>query len=403
MGSVISAIRDDREEAAMWWGAGATPGDTTRAAVVALLGRQGPLSRAEIAERLGLSPAAITQAVRRLLGQELVSELEQRPSQGGRPATPVGLVPGAGHALGVQVAHEHVSGVLTQLDATVVDHFHQPFDPAAPDAVDRLTELIGRQLDRAAQRGQPVLGVGVAVPGVVDPATGTLRMSVRLGWTGTPLAARLRAALGLPVLVDNDISAITAFERLYGPGADYRDFLLVAAGQGVGMGIVVDGAPYRGAAGAAGEFGHLPLIPDGLPCVCGNRGCLETVLSTESIARRAIELGVIDSVDLAALQAVAAAPHVRTLLAEAGTAFGRSLAGVVNLLGPQRVVVIGELVTLWPHVEPNFRAALRDSLLPSVAGIDIDVRPWDGSLIAMGAAGIVLTAPLAAPRQTQPT
>lgn len=386
----------------MWWGAGTTPGDATRAGVVALLGRRGPLSRAEIAERLGLSPAAITQVIRRLLAQGLVSELGRRPSQGGRPATLVGLVPGAGHALGVQVAHEHVSGVLTQLDATIVDRFHEPFDPAAPGAVDRLAELIGRQLERARRRRLPVLGVGVAVPGVVDPVSGTLRMSVRLGWTGTPLAARLRAALGVPVLVDNDISAITAVERLYGPGADCRDFLLVAAGQGVGMGIVVDGAPYRGAAGAAGEFGHLPLIPDGLPCVCGNRGCLETVLSTEAIGRRAVELGLAATPNPDALRTAAADPRMRELLAAAGTAFGRALAGVVNLLGPDAVVVIGELVTLWDHVAPAFHAALRDCLLPCVADTRIDVRPWDDSIIAVGAAGIVLTAPLAAPRQTQP-
>src|SRR5207245_2402631 len=83
-------------------------------------------------------------------------------------------------------------------------------------------------------------------------------------WTGTPLAARLREALGVPVFVDNDISAVTAAERLYGPGADDADFLLVAIGQGIGLGMVLDGAPYRGAAGSAGELGHLPILQHGL-------------------------------------------------------------------------------------------------------------------------------------------
>lgn len=125
-------------------------------------------------------------------------------------------------------------------------------------------------------------------------------------------------------------------------------------------------------------------------------------MSTEAIGRRAVELGLTDSPDLDALYAATTDTRVQALLAEVGTAFGRSLAGVINLLGPDRVVVIGELVTLWPHVAPNFHAALRDNLLPSVAEIGIDVRPWDDSLIAVGAAGIVLTAPLATPRQTQP-
>ena len=116
---------------------------------------------------------------------------------------------------------------------------------------------------------------------------------MRLGWTGLPLAATLRDALGVPVLVDNDISAVTAAERLYGPGADCADFLLVAIGQGIGLGMVLDGAPYRGADGAAGEFGHLPVLPDGPVCSCGNRGCLETQVSTESLLRRATELGIL--------------------------------------------------------------------------------------------------------------
>jgi predicted NBD/HSP70 family sugar kinase len=428
----------------MRWGAGSVAGDMTRTAVLALLARQGPRSRAEIAEKLGLSRATVTQTTRRLLGQGLISELERRPSPsgggGGRPAVPLGLVPQAAHALGVQVAHEHIAGVLTRLDASIVDRFQQPFDPAAPDAVAELVDLIKRRLDEAARRGLPVMGVGVTVPGVVDPRTGTLRMSVRLGWTGMPLAARLRAELGVPVLVDNDISAVTAAERLYGPGADCTDFLLVAIGQGVGLGMVLDGAPYRGAAGAAGEFGHLPMVPDGLPCACGNRGCLETVLSTESLLRQAIRLGVVggengrvgggvDGVDGAAgsvarssagtaagsvvgdvgAQAVGLArlreaadrgeaAAVR-MLADAGTALGRALAGSVNLLGPDTVVIMGEIMVLWPHLAGPFRAALDAGLLPCVREIRIDVRAWDDSQVAFGAAGIVLAAPLAVPRQ----
>ncbi|HEY3869264.1 MAG TPA: ROK family transcriptional regulator [Actinocrinis sp.] len=401
----------------MRWGAGSVAGDMTRTAVLALLARQGPLSRAQIAERLDLSRATVTQTTRRLLGQGLVGELDRRPAQsgggGGRPSVPLSLVPQAAHALGVQVAHEHVSGVLTRLDAAIVDRFRQPFDPAAPDAVAELVELIRHQLDEAARQALPVMGVGVTVPGVVDPRTGTLRMSVRLGWTGMPLAARLRAELGVPVLVDNDISAVTAAERLYGPGADCADFLLVAIGQGVGLGMVLDGAPYRGAAGAAGEFGHLPVVPDGLPCACGNRGCLETLVSTESLLRQAIRLGLVAGPDgraggagaqaagLARLREAAdrGEPAAARLLADAGTVLGRALAGSVNLLGPDTVVIMGEIMVLWPHLAGPFRAALDAGLLPCVRRIRIDVRAWDDSQVAFGAAGIVLAAPLAVPRQ----
>jgi predicted NBD/HSP70 family sugar kinase len=386
----------------MRWGAGSVTGDTTRAAVLALLGRHGPLSRAEVAERLSLSPATVTQLTRRLLAQGLVTELGQRPSQGGRPAIMVGIVPTAAHALGVQVASEHVSGVLTQADAEIIDRFHRPFDPFVADAVDNLIGIIDRQLDKARQRGQPLMGVGVAVPGIVDPVTGTLRMSVRLGWHGEPLAARLRDALDLPVLVDNDISALTATERWYGRGGDWSDFLVVAIGQGVGLGMVLDGAPYRGAAGAAGEFGHVPLVADGQPCSCGNRGCLETLVSSGALVRQAASAGAVPAeadLDELRLAAVAGDPRVREVLATAGHTLGRALAGVVNLLGPEAVLVVGEIAVVWEFLADAFDAALRGSVLDCLRATPVEVRDWDDGAIAFGAAGIVLAAPLAVPRQ----
>lgn len=386
----------------MRWGAGSISGDMTRAAVLALLARQGPLSRAEVAERLELSPATVTSIIRKLLAEGLVTEGGPRAPQSGRPSIPVALVPHAAHAIGVQVAHEHVTLVLTRLDATTVHGQAHKFDPTVPSALGELTDLVRAEVGYAAERGLPLLGVGVAVPGVVDPETGTLRMSVRLGWTGMPLATRLRAAVGLPVFVDNDISAVTAAERLYGPGADCSDFLLVAIGQGIGLGLVLDGAPYRGAAGAAGELGHVPVLSDGPVCSCGNRGCLETQVSTEALLRRARELGVVPPEgELADLGAAADRGDgaALTLLGQAGDLLGQVLAGSINVLGPQSLLVIGEITPLWPHLAADFHRSLRAHLIPGARGVRVDVRAWDERLIARGAAGIVLAAPLAAPRQ----
>jgi predicted NBD/HSP70 family sugar kinase len=374
----------------------------TRTAVLALLARRGPLSRAQIAERLDLSPATITASTRRLLAEGLLTEEEPRPSATGRPSIPLALLPASAHAIGIQVAGEHVSGVIARLDARVVHSFRRPFDPAAADAVRTLTGLIRAEIDEAERRRLPLSGVGVAVPGVVEPETGTLRVSVRLGWTGMPLAARLREELGVPVFVDNDISAVTAAERLYGPGADNADFLLVAIGQGIGLGMVLDGAPYRGAAGAAGEFGHLPILPDGPLCVCGNRGCLETQVSTESLLRDARAAGILtDESALDDLGAAAGRGDQRAvqLLEQAAALLGRALAGAVNLLGPQTVVVMGEITALWQHLSEPFHQSLSAHLLPSGRNTRIDVRSWDEELIAASAARIVLGAPLAAPRQ----
>ncbi|NUP53448.1 MAG: ROK family protein [Catenulispora sp.] len=386
----------------MRWGAGSVSGDMTRTAVLALLARRGPLSRAQIADALEMSPATITQSTKHLLAEGLLVQEAPRPSPAGRPSIPLSLVAGSAHAVGVQVAHEHVTGVISRLDTEVVHSFRQDFDPAAPQALATLTALIRAEIDELERRGLPLSGVGVAVPGIVDPETGTLRMSVRLGWTGLPLAAHLRAALGVPVFVDNDISAVTAAERLYGPGADEADFLLAAVGQGIGLGMVLDGAPYRGAAGAAGEFGHMPVQTDGPLCVCGNRGCLESLVSTEALLHNARTAGVIgDDADLDDLAAAARTGRRAAvdLLETAGTLLGRALAGVINLLGPRSVIVIGEITALWDQLDAPLRRVLLEHLLPAVRETRIDVRPWDDELIAVSAARVVLGAPLAAPRQ----
>lgn len=388
----------------MRWGAGSVSGDMTRTAVLALLARRGPLSRAQIAEMLDLSPATITQGTRRLLAEGLLVQEAPRPSPGGggRPSIPLALVPESAHTIGIQVAHEHVTGVTSRLDAEVVHSFRHAFDPAAPDAVEILSTLIHSEIDEVERRGLPLSGVGVAVPGIVEPETGTLSMSVRLGWTGLPLAARLREALGVPVFVDNDISAVTAAERLYGSGADEADFLLAAIGQGIGLGMVLDGAPYRGAAGAAGEFGHMPVQPDGPRCVCGNRGCLESLVSTEALLRTAHEGGFLAAEsDLDDLGAAARGgdPAAVQLLHTAATLLGRALAGVVNLLGPRSVIIIGEITAVWDLLDEPLRQVLLDHLLPAVRETRIEVRPWDDEIIAASAARVVLAAPLAAPRQ----
>jgi predicted NBD/HSP70 family sugar kinase len=386
----------------MRWGAGAVSGDMTRTAVLALLAREGPLSRAEIAGRLELSPATVTTITRKLLGDGLVTEGGPRAPQTGRPSIPLALVPGAAYAIGVQVAYEHITLVLSRLDATMVHAVTHHFDPTESESLGRLTDLIRTEVEYAIANELPLLGVGVAVPGVVDPETGTLRMSMRLGWTGMPLAALLRDAFDLPVLVDNDISALTAADRLYGPGADCSDFLLVAIGQGIGLGMVLDGAPYRGAAGAAGELGHFPVLPDGPLCGCGNRGCLETQVSTVALVNRARERGAValdDDLSDLLTAADAGRPEVVSLLAEVGDLLGRVLAGSVNLLGPQAVVIVGEITPLWPHLAVSFHRALAAHLIPGARQVRVDVRAWEQHLIAQGAAGIVLAAPLAVPRQ----
>ncbi|MEU6785267.1 ROK family transcriptional regulator [Nonomuraea angiospora] len=370
-------------------------GDLTRTAILALLGTVGPLSRSEIARRLDLSPATVTQLTRELMGHGMLEELDLKPSRGGRPAVRLGLVGSAGRALGVKVTADHLVLVDVRLDGEVLGSWERPFDPSAPDALDSLAGAISSVVaeSSADERTPPLLGVGVGVPGSVDDqAAGTVNAPT-LGWRAMAVGDWLRRRLELPVLVENDVNALAAAERLYGRGRTHRDFLVVTIGRGVGAAIVADGRVYRGARGGAGEFGHLPVDPGGPVCGCGARGCLEAYVGAAGLLAAARARNV--SLDLPALGRAAAGGDAgaREVFAEAGAILGRATAGLINVVDPEVVVVLGEGTADWPLWRASFDAALRAQLYPGRRDISVEVESWDDTSWAQGAAALVLATP----------
>ncbi|WP_220183337.1 ROK family transcriptional regulator [Sphaerisporangium album] len=348
--------------------------DLARTAILATLGQSGPLSRSDLARRLDLSPATVTQVTRRLLEHGMVEELERVPSRGGRPAQLLGLVGSAGRAVGVKIAPDHAVAVVVRLDGELLEERETSLDAAAPDCLDRVAALL-RPLTSGETR---LLGVGVGVPGVVDSPDGGIVEAPTLGWAGTPVGARLRDLLRLPVLVDNDVNTLAVAERLYGRGRAHRDFLVVTVGLGIGLAIIVDGGLLRGSRGGAGEFGHLP-VADGPRCACGNNGCLEAVIGSQ---------GLLDAARARGLARPDAA-----VFAEAGAMLGRAVAGLVNILDPAAVLVLGEGTRDWDQWRPGFDPAFHAHLFRSGDRVPVEVDPWDDSRWAQGAAALVLGTP----------
>ncbi|MFI6599697.1 ROK family protein [Nonomuraea sp. NPDC050536] len=357
--------------------------DLVRAEILALAGSQ-PLNRSQIAARLGLGAATVSDHTRRLIELGFMRELPPQVSGPGRPRVPLEVVADAAHTLGLRVHPDHLVGVVMRLDGSEVRRFKLPFSPA-DDPVDQLASACEPVLEDSRVRA-----VGLALPGLIDPFAGTVRLSPRLGWTDLPLLPLLAARLPVPVLIDNDTRASTTAELLFGAGREHDDFLVLAIGDGVGMGIVLGRRVHRGPDGVAGEFGHVPIGPGGPTCVCGRRGCLDAyvadyALAAEARARGLTSTQVPDLVRLAAEDA----PGIRDLLAETGAILGRAVAGVANVLAVRAMTVIGESHVLWPYLAPGFHSVSDDGILP---GLDIAVRPWDDSGHALGAASLVLAA-----------
>lgn len=362
-------------------------GDLVPSGILGLLGTQGPTSRVDIARSLGLSPATVTQVIKDLLARGLVEELASVPSTGGRPARLLGLVARSGAALGAKVTADHVALVTVELDGSVRTSTVHPFDPRDPASVG---DILATGLDDS------VLGVGVGVPGSVDTQASGVVDAPTLGWRDVKLGQALRDRLGVPVLVDNDVNTLAAAERLYGVGREHSSYLVVTIGRGVGCGIVIDGAIYRGAAGGAGEIGHIPLTDDGPRCGCGAVGCLEAHIGSAGLLRAARERGVIGPRGrLSTLPKAARDGDVkaRAVYAEAGRLLGRALAGIVHTLDPEVVVLMGEGVDAWEFWQPGFEPALRGCLLPARRELPVVVEPWSEDQWARGAASLVLASP----------
>lgn len=365
--------------------------DLNRVAILRLVGASGPLARTSIAKQLGLSPATVTSVTRELIEHGILREADQAPSSGGRPPVLLELVGGAATAVGVKIAPDHLTGARVDLDAGIRDRFEVPFDASAPNAVERVGDVLESWLSATPGR-PPLLGIGLGVPGAVHARRHTVS-APSLGWEALPLGDLLQHRLGVPVLVDNDVNTLAVWERLYGRGIRTDHFITVTIGRGVGLGIVAGGDIYHGADGGAGEFGHVTVVESGARCSCGKYGCLETAVGDPALVTEARRLGVLGPrqgiVKLTAL-ADNGDPQASAVFERAGALLGRAVAGLVNILNPELVLVSGEGTRAWVHLAASFEHAFRHHLFPPLAGVEVEVDPWDDMKWAVGAAALVL-------------
>ena len=372
-----------------------------RSAVLAQVGALGPTSRASLARLLSVSPALVTQVTKQLIADGLLVELDHSPSQGGRPARLLGLVADAGRVIGVKVVADHITVVEVGIDGTVVRSATEPFDAASATAIPTLATLLRAFIAGGSDR--PLLGVGVGVPGDVDDQSLGNVDSTQLGWSHVPLGDVLRRELSLPVLVENNVNALAMAELLHGQARGHDNVLVVTIGTGIGAGIIADGAVLRGHGGGAGEIGHLPTQEDGPRCTCGADGCLESLIGEDALVSAARRRGIIgESAGMRTLLARAneGEDAAQELFSHAGHLLGRALAGIVNTIDPEIVILLGEGVEAWNHWSYGFEPALRSGLMPRKRGIPVAVETWQDDRWAQGAASLVLATPFDAAGRT---
>jgi predicted NBD/HSP70 family sugar kinase len=310
----------------------------------------GPRTRAELVSLTGLSRPTVSSALVDLAGSGLVGEQLGTASRpvGGRPASVVRLTRHAGLAVGVDVGRRHVRVAIADLGHTVLSARSRRTAHEADDHPDEVLALVAELIDTTltdigADRSG-VVGVGLGIPAPIT-RDGTIGSPALLpAWADLRPGEELSRRLSLAVRVDNDANLGALGECVWGAGRGCADLVYVKLATGIGAGIVLDGRLYRGAAGTAGELGHVTLDARGAVCRCGNRGCVELAAGGRALLSHA-RLSHPELTDLEDLVNYAndGDPGCRRLIIDAGTQLGVALGGLVNLLNPQRVVLGGEL------------------------------------------------------------
>jgi predicted NBD/HSP70 family sugar kinase len=372
----------------------------------------GSISRAAIARLTDLTPVTVSEIVAELIAEKLVAEGEgptpvvadpETPARRGRPPILVQVAAGERLLLALRLAVHEFRGALLNLNGEFVySKTVAVGDARGDDAVQLIVELVQ---ELVARSDRPVLGIGVASPGIVDTDEGVVLRSIFFGWQELGLARLLRQRFGLPVYVANASQVTALAEYVFGDDRSAHNLAVVRVGQDVGAGFIIAGQLYFGDGFGAGEIGHIVVQEDGELCDCGNRGCLETLISSRALLRSAQRLAGQHPGSLlarylaeqgATLDAILAAyregdPPALQLAQRNAEIVGRALAAVITLLNIERILLVGSVTQFGAAWLKTVRDTIPRSAIPDLARqTQVEIAQHGPDAIILGSAALLL-------------
>lgn len=378
--------------------------------ILSLIHSRVALSRAELVKLTGLSAGLISAIVRRLITSGMVVESGLEPSKLGRRRVALKLSPGTSYTIGVEIGTFFLRVVVNDLAGNVCHRAEGRtiLSEGFASVMERCYKLIDGAIEAAGITKDSLVGMGIAHSGVVDSSRGLVLSFPRPGqmaeWRNVPLRDMVGERYKVPCLVEDSVRMAALAERQIGAATDLSDFVYIRIGMGIGACIFIDGEPYRGAGGSAGEFGHMTVDENGPLCFCGNNGCLSALASCSAIIQAisaALAKGVqsrvqevaenkldrihIEMILQAALENDSLAFRV---LNDAAVHIGVGLADVVNLLNPSVVIFSGPLFQTEPQfmVESIQRVVRQRALEKAANEVKLMVSNLGPDAAALGAA-----------------
>jgi N-acetylglucosamine repressor len=371
---------------------------------LSLIYSQGAVSRAELARQTGLTRSTISEIVSELIEEGLVVEVGRAQSSGGKPPILIDVNPDARHIIGIDLASSEFRGAIINLRGEIKERTFLPIDDQSGDeALALVYELIDRLLTLT---DAPILGIGIGTPGLMDVDRGVVLTAVNLDWQDLHLADLLQAKYNLPVSIANDSQVSALAEYSFGDHAPVTNLVLVKVGRGVGAGIVKNKELYSGDGFGAGEIGHVKIDDQGELCSCGNRGCLETKISSRAIQKMVLERSQnsqdselsqkIHSQETINLEDILSAyqsgeTFVVDIIKDVGRDLAQALAFLVGILNIQCIVIAGSVSDFGAGLVSEIEKYLQGRVLTLLSqDTQVNISSLGEDIVMLGAAALIL-------------
>ncbi len=371
--------------------------DINRQIVLNHVRERGQISRAEIARATAMQRSTVSEIIDALIVDGLIEEIGKGESTGGRCPTLLRLNASGPAAIGIDISPTQTTVATSDIAGGVLDAIRFPTDA---DFEKTITRAIAGVAQLTSNGDTGIEGIGVILPGLVDPDTGTALYVPYFNWRQLNVSERISSATGLNVAIDNDANAAALAELWFGRPevSESRDFIMVFVHEGLGAGIVFDRQIYRGASGAAGEFGHM-IIGQQAPtaCSCGSFDCWEAFASGRAAVARYAQLTGqnIERCRLSFLQlidrAITGEVKAQTALVETARNLSIGISNLIVGLSPEMIVIGGPITRAWPLVAEVFRETVERSVRRGLPSASIVASTLGESSTLMGALSLVLS------------
>lgn len=338
--------------------------------VLDMIKKQGPLSRADVAQRSGLNKGTVSSLVKELIDEEFVYEIGQGESSGGRRPVLLLFNEKAGYSIGIDLGVHYILGVLTDLQGNIIKEKSITFNDKTYETVISLVkDTIQYLLNEMPDSRYGLIGIGIGVPGIVDKA-GNILFAPNLSWKNIPLKNEIKNIFHVPVIIDNEANAGAYGEKRLGAGQEFDNIIYVSAGIGIGVGLILKGELYRGLNGFSGESGHMIIQVDGKPCSCGSKGCWELYASEQALLQGAKQLHTLplkqEELTLEKLLELATKPHkeVIQLFNQVGSYLGIGINNLINTFNPQQIIIGNRLSMAKNWLEKPIKQVIEAYTLP---------------------------------------